>query len=99
MHLNDTKKSLKPTTLSNTLLHQHVKELKSLIISSQLTREQIERHASLVKTKFTHPPGSWMKQLDIVDLQKKRDNYRFLAHHSIPEENCAKFRDIRNKLK
>ena len=40
-----------------------------------------------------------MKQLDIAELQKKRDNYRFLAHHSPAEENWAKFRDIRNKLK
>ena len=30
---------------------------------------------------------------------KKRDNYRFLARHSPTEENRAKFRDIRNKLK
>ena len=40
-----------------------------------------------------------MKQLDIADLQKKRDNYRYLAHHSPTEENWTKFRDIRNKLK
>ena len=31
--------------------------------------------------------------------KKKWDNYRFLAHHSPTEENWAKFRDIRNKLK
>ena len=30
----------------------------------------IERHARLVKSKFTHPPDPWMKQLDIADLQK-----------------------------
>ena len=24
--------------------------------------ERIERHAPLVKTKFTHPPAPWMKQ-------------------------------------
>ena len=40
-----------------------------------------------------------MKQLDIANLQKKWDNYRYLAHHSPTEENWAKFRDIRNKLK
>ena len=40
-----------------------------------------------------------MKQLDITELQKKRDNYRLLAYHSPTEENRAKFRDIRNKLK
>ena len=40
-----------------------------------------------------------MKQLDVVDFTKKWDNYGFLAHHSPTEENWAKFRDIRNKLK
>ena len=40
-----------------------------------------------------------MKKLDIADLQKRRDNYRFLAHHSPNEENWAKSRDTRNKLK
>ena len=66
--------------------------LNSLILAC------IGRHAPLVKTQFTHPPAPWMKQLEIADLQKK-DNYRFLAHHSPTEENWAKFRDIRNKLK
>ena len=40
-----------------------------------------------------------MKQLDIVDLQKTRDNYRFQAHYSPTAENWPKFRDIRNKSK
>ena len=66
---------------------------------NNLILERVERHAPLVKTKFTHPPTPWMKQLDIADLQKKRGNYRYLAHHSPTEENWTKFRDIRNKLK
>ena len=66
---------------------------------NNLILECIERHEPLVRTKFTHPPAPWMKQLDIADLQKKRDNYRYLAHHSPTQENWAKFRDIRNKLK
>ena len=40
-----------------------------------------------------------MKQLDMTDLPEKRDNYRYLAHHSRTEENWAKLRDIRNKSK
>ena len=28
----------------------------------------------LVKTKFTQSPAPWMKQFDIADLQKKRNN-------------------------
>ena len=66
---------------------------------NNLILECIEQHALLVKTKFTYPPAPWMKQLDIADLQKKRDNCRYLAHYSSTEENWVKFRDIRNKLK
>ena len=40
-----------------------------------------------------------MKQLYIADLKEKRDNCRFLVHHSPTEENWVKFRDLRNKLK
>ena len=39
---------------------------------NNLILECIERHALLVKTKFTHPSVPWMKQLDITDLQNKR---------------------------
>ena len=39
---------------------------------NNLILECIERHALLVKTKFTHPSVPWMKQLDIPDLQNKR---------------------------
>ena len=42
---------------------------------NNLILECIEWHAPLVKTKFTHPPAPWMKQLDIADLQKKQDKY------------------------
>ena len=74
-------------------LNEQLDTLKSLIL------ECINQQATFVKNKFTNPPVSWMKEFDIADLQKKRDNYRFLAHHSPTEENRAKFRDIRNKLK
>ena len=73
-------------------LNEQLNTLNNLIL------ECIERHAPLVKTKFTHTPAPWMKQLDISDLQK-RDNYRFLVHHSPTEENWAKLRDVRKKLK
>ena len=42
---------------------------------NNLILECIERHEPLVRTKFTHPPAPWMKQLDIADLQKKQDKY------------------------
>ena len=50
--------------------------------------EYIKRHAPFVKTKFTFPPTTWMRQSDIADLQKtNKDSYRFLAHHHPSEEN------------
>ena len=40
-----------------------------------------------------------MKQLDIIELQKQRDKYRFLAHNIPSKENWINFRNARNKLK
>ena len=40
---------------------------------NNLIPECMERHAPLVKTKFTHPPAPSMKQLDIADLPKKKN--------------------------
>ena len=39
-----------------------------------------------------------MKQLDIIELQKQRDKYRFLAHNIPIKENWTNFRNARNKL-
>ena len=87
-------------TLPLALVYSFEDPNKQLDTVNNLILESIERHAPLVKTKFTHPFAPWMKQLDTADLQKrKRVNYRFLAHHSPTEENWAKFRDIRNTLK
>ena len=40
-----------------------------------------------------------MKQLHIIELQKQRDKYRFLAHNIPNKENWINFRNARNKLK
>ena len=86
-------------TLPLALVYSFEDPNEQLDTLNNLILERIERHAPLVKTIFTHPPAPWMKQLDIADLQKKRDNCRYLAHYSSTEENWVKFRDIRNKLK
>ena len=86
-------------TLPLALVYSSEGSNEKLDTLNNLILERIKRHALLVKTNFTHPHAPWMKQLDIADLQKKRDNYCYLAHHSPTEENWAKFRDIRNKLK
>ena len=76
-------------TLPLSLVYSFESQNEQLDTLSKLILECIERHAPLVKTKFIHAPAPWMKQLDIAGLpkKKKRDNYRFLAHHSLTEEN------------
>ena len=70
-----------------------------LAVLNKLILDCIDRHAPLKRTKFTRPPASWMKQLDIIELQKRRDTYRFLAHNIPNKEDWIKFRNARNKLK
>ena len=87
-------------TLPLSLVYSFEDPDEQLDTLNNLILTRLERHAPLVKAKFTHSPAPWIKQLDIADLQKNEaGNYRFLAHHSPTEENWAKFRDIRNKLK
>ena len=61
--------------------------------------DYVDRHVSLKRTKFTRPPAPWMKQLDIIELQKQRDKFRFLPHSIPNKENWINFRNGRNKLK
>ena len=70
-----------------------------LAMLNKLVLDCIDRHAPLKRTKFTLPPAPWMKQLDIIELQKQRDKYRFLAHNISSKENWINFRSARNKLK
>ena len=46
-----------------------------LTVLNKLILDCIDRHAPLKRTKFTRPPAPWMKQLDIIELQKQRDKY------------------------
>ena len=59
----------------------------------------IEHHAPLKRTKFTRRPAPWIKQLDIIELQKQRNKYRFLAHSIPSKENWMNFRNAGNRLK
>ena len=66
---------------------------------SKLIFNCIDRHAPLKRTKSTRPSVPLMKQLHIIELQKQRDKYRFLAHNIPNKENWINFRNARNKLK
>ena len=70
-----------------------------LAMLNKLILDCIDRHAPLKTTKFTRTPAPWMKQLDIIELQKQRDKCRFLAHNIPSKENWIIFRNTRNKLK
>ena len=49
-----------------------------LAMLNKLILDCIDRDTTLTRTKFTRPPAPWMKQLNIIELQKQRDKYRFL---------------------
>ena len=70
-----------------------------LTMRNKLILDCIDCHAPLKRTKSTRPPAPWMKQLNIIELQKQRDKYRFLAHNIPSKENWINFRNARNKLK
>ena len=68
-----------------------------LALLNKLILDCIGRYAPLKRTKFTRPPAPWMKQLDIIELRKQWDKYRFLAHNILSKEYWINFR--KNKLK
>ena len=70
-----------------------------LAMLNKLVLDCTDRYAPLKTTKFTRTPAPWMKQLDIIELQKQRDKYRFLAHNRPSKENWKIFRNARNKEK
>ena len=58
-----------------------------LAMLNKLILDCIDRHSLLKRIKFTRPPAPWMKQLDIIELQKRRNKHRFLAHNIPSKEN------------
>ena len=61
-----------------------------LAMPNKLILDCIDHHAPLKRTKFTTPPAPWMK-LDIIELEKQRDKYRFLADNIPSKEKLEKF--------
>ncbi|CAB3992667.1 Hypothetical predicted protein [Paramuricea clavata] len=51
-------------------------------IFNELLRSCIDRHASIVRCKLTRPPAPWLQDVDIQNLQKRRDALRFIAHQT-----------------
>ena len=68
-------------------------------VPSKLILDCTDSDAPLKRTKSTRPPPPWMKHLDIIELQRQRDKYGFLAHNIPSKENWINFRNAKNKLK
>ena len=66
---------------------------------NKLITDCLSHHAPIKRTKFTRPPAPWMKRLDIVNLQKKRNELRTTAHRTQTESDWELFRNTRNELK
>ena len=72
---------------------------EQLEIFNTMVRQCIDEHAPLKRYKMTRPPAPLMQDLDIIDLQRKRNDLRKMAHQTQTPEDWGKFRDVRNTLK
>ena len=66
---------------------------------TKLITDFLSRHAPIKRTKFTRPPAPWMKTLDIINLQKKRNELRTAARRTQTESDWELFRNTKNELK
>ena len=49
-------------------------------IFNSLSKDFLDKHAPLRRTKITRPPALWLNKEDIRELQKERNVLRYLAH-------------------
>ena len=73
--------------------------VEKLDIFNSLICECINNHAPLVRSKITRPPAPWMKELDLIALQKKRDDLRKRAHETQSHDDWCLFREVRKVMK
>ena len=92
-HINDFSQLLLSTVYSFDEPDNQVKTLNKLITG------YLSRHASTKRTKFTRPPAPWMKTLDIINLQKKRNELCTIAHRTKTESDWELFKNNRNELR
>ena len=59
----------------------------------------LSRNAPTKRTKFTRLLAPWMKTLDIINLQKKRNELHTTAHRTQTESGWGCFRNTRNEPK
>ena len=92
-YINDFKTLPFATMYSFNETDDQLDTLNKLILSV------IDKHAPLVKTKFTRPAAPWTKDIKINKLQRERDHWRHEAHRNATDENWGNFRESRNKIK
>ena len=66
---------------------------------NKLITDWLSHHAPIKHTKFTRPQLPWMKTLDIINLQKKRNKLRTTVHRTQTESDWELIRNTRNELK
>ena len=92
-YINDFKTLTFATVYSFNETDDQLDTLNKLILSL------IDKHAPLIKTKFTRTPAPWMKDIKINNLQRERDHWRHEAHKNPTDENWETYRESRNKIK
>ena len=70
-----------------------------LHVLNTLVLDCINQHAPLKRVKLTRPPAPWMKELDIVNLQREFEIDRTMAHQFNSPADWDVYRRTRNKLK
>ena len=66
---------------------------------NKLITDCLSRHAPIKRLKFTRPPAPWMKTLDIINIQKNRNELRTITYRTQTESDWQLFRNTRNELK
>ena len=66
---------------------------------NNLITDCVSCHVPIKRTKLTRSPTPWMKTLDILNLQKKRNELRTTALKTQTELDWQLFRNIRNELR
>ncbi|XP_066928359.1 uncharacterized protein [Clytia hemisphaerica] len=66
---------------------------------NKLITECIDRHAPVRKIKLTCPSSPWMKDLDVRDLQRQKNELRVNSKNNRNNEQLDQLRNVRNNLK
>lgn len=72
---------------------------EKLDIFITLFRSCLDQYSPLRRIKITRPPAPWLNKDDLRDLQKERNQLRYVAHRPHLPNIWKKFREVRNKIR